>query len=158
MSGLQNEPIEERFFRKVDADGICWVWLASLDDHGYGRFCRGARGLGESKAHRWSYEFLVGPIPEGMTVDHLCRNRKCVNPDHMEIVTQGTNVLRGYTLAGMNARKTHCKNGHEFTPENTRIRRHGWRECRQCIKAVNARRYKRFAEALRIVDGLEAAA
>ena len=86
-------------------------------------------------AHRFMYEYLIGPIPDGMTIDHLCRVRKCVNPMHMEVVTQKENMLRGNTLQAKNKNKTHCVRGHEFTPDNTLVyrRNNGYmRICRKC--------------------------
>lgn len=105
----------ERFWAKVDASGVCWEWTASTDGiKGYGRFDHQA-------AHRWAYEYLVGPIPDGMTVDHQCRNPPCVNPDHFELVTVAENTRRGGAFSARNARKTHCPKGHEYTPENTKV-------------------------------------
>lgn len=162
MSTRRIEPIEDRFFRKVDAVGICWVWTGYCNKDGYGRFNRGAQGMGVASAHRWAYEYLVGAIPAGMTLDHLCRNRKCVNPDHLEIVTRGANVLRGHSSPAANARKTRCKHGHEFTHENTYdLNRHHdgrvGRCCRQCALIAQARRYRNRVAALRIVGGSGAA-
>lgn len=81
--------------------------------------------------HRIAYELAVGPIPVGLVIDHLCRNHSCINPEHLEPVTNVENVMRGESAWARNARKTHCKRGHEFTDENT-IRRNGTRSCRQC--------------------------
>lgn len=91
----------ERFWSKVDTSGICWEWTAARSD-GYGQF---KSGPGEpAGAHRWAYQYLVGPIPVGVQLDHLCRNRACVNPDHLEPVSQRENILRGYGGAGRTIR------------------------------------------------------
>lgn len=93
--------------------------------------------------HRVSYESVKGPIPEGLVIDHLCRQRSCVRPDHMEPVTLKVNVLRGSSIFAKRARQTHCQNGHEFTPENTR--RHGKegrnRRCITCDKTYRLSHY-----------------
>lgn len=120
----------ERFWSKVEQTDSCWLWLASLSAEGrYGRFC--IRGK-DRRAHRVAYELLVGPIPEGMTIDHLCRVRHCVNPSHLEAVTMKVNVLRGNAFSATNARKTHCIHGHEFTPRNTSKKTNGGRRCLVC--------------------------
>ena len=107
--------LNERFWSKVDKDGPggCWLWTASQNGYGYGKF-KAPHAFVAS--HRYAYELLVGPIPDGLQIDHLCRNRACVNPAHLEPVTQRVNLMRGNTLASINARKTHCIRGHEFTP------------------------------------------
>lgn len=121
----------------------CWLWPKFRDRDGYGRaFFRGSTWL----AHRASYESLVGPIPDGLTLDHLCRTRACVNPEHLEPVTRGENLLRGETLQGINSRKTRCVNGHEFTPENTYVTRSGHRACRACGRISVRRRNLRRKE------------
>lgn len=107
----------DRFWVKVHKTNDCWYWTASLDSAGYGLFRANGR---MNKAHRYAYELLVAPIPAGLTIDHLCRVRTCVNPDHLEAVTQQENTAR--------ARKSHCIRGHEFTKENT----YWSRSCRAC--------------------------
>ena len=86
-------------------------------------------------AHRVSYQLVVGEIPEGLTLDHLCRNPSCVNPDHLEPVTTKENILRGVSKIAQQARQTHCKRGHPFDEENTMIVRGSARQCRACNKA-----------------------
>ena len=111
----------------------CWEWTASCYQNGYGSFYYAGRKI---KAHRFAYETLVGVIPKGLEIDHLCRNRRCVNPAHMELVTRSENILRGL-LPGIGRayqqNKTYCPNGHPYNEANTylRIDRQG-RECRTC--------------------------
>lgn len=111
-----------RFLAKVDVrvDG-CWEWNGATRSSTYGAFAYGGRRK-VVQAHRWSYEHFVGPVPEGMQIDHLCRNRACVRPDHLEPVTPRENTRRG-TVGEVNRRRlaavTHCPAGHEYTAENT---------------------------------------
>lgn len=131
---------EERFWSKVHSTiaGECWLWTASVDRDGYGKY--GQPTGGWVRAHRWAYEHLIGPIPDGLVIDHLCRVRSCVNPAHMEPVTIQVNTERG--VRGVPPRKTHCKRGHEFTPDNVYMKPGStWRECRTC-KRMLKRRYK----------------
>lgn len=122
--------------------GPCWIWTGwRKKDGGYGLVSYKDK---TRVVHRLIYELLVGPIPDGLTIDHLCRVRHCVNPTHMEPVTVKVNTLRGETLAARNAVATHCAHGHEFTEDNTR---YGYprgirsRICRTCRNDRARRRY-----------------
>ena len=122
-----------RFWSYVEkrGPGECWLWTGGTTGDGYGRFnLRGGASHKNSGAHRFAYEALRGPIPAEVVIDHLCRNRLCINPSHMELVTTQENVRRG--RAGQHqARKTHCPQGHPYDLMNTRFH-NGSRFCRQC--------------------------
>lgn len=107
----------------------CWIWTGRVADTGYGRIEH--RGV-NTGAHKLSFLEAGGQIPDGYVLDHLCRNRACINPAHLEPVTVKENNLRGDGFAGRNARKTHCKHGHEFTPQNTIPWGVNGRACREC--------------------------
>jgi len=125
----------EDFFKKADTTGQCWNWLGSKYKNGYGKL--GRAGV---MAHRIAYELTRGHVPETMCLDHLCKNRQCVNPDHLEIVSLVENVMRGDSQFAKNARKTHCKHGHEFTAKNTYIHpKRGSRLCRVCRDDASAK-------------------
>ncbi len=133
----------ERFTAKYTPNPVteCWEWNACRDQHGYGLF----RNDGQMRrAHRLAYQWLVGPIPEGLVLDHLCRVRHCVNPKHLEPVTMQVNVLRGLAPAAKNVSKTHCIKGHEFTEENTYVWRRK-RNCRACMRLITIGRRKRHS-------------
>ena len=125
----------------------CWIYYGQHDRYGYGKY-RKSNGQWVSP-HRIAYEALVGEIPKGLVIDHLCRTRDCCNPTHLEPVTNRENIMRGETIAARNAAKTHCKRGHEFTPENIRRNKHGSRVCIECSRQSGIRaRDKRRAAAL----------
>lgn len=129
-SGLENAAIPLRFWNKIRvSESGCWEWTASKTTSGYAEFSYGGR---LTRASRYIYSALIGPIPVGLTLDHLCRNRTCVNPYHLEPVTMRENILRGIGLTAQNAQKTACIRGHPFDLFNTRIRSDGTRQCRRC--------------------------
>lgn len=124
----KSRPLEERFWEKVDKAGDCWLWTAGKA-RGYGYIRLNGR---TQAAHRVAYAMLVGPIPEGLTLDHLCRNPACVNPAHLEVVSLKENILRGIGASAQHARQTHCIRGHPFDEENTYWCSDGRRQCRAC--------------------------
>jgi hypothetical protein len=120
----------------------CWLWGGALNRDGYGTIY--VQGSKRKLAHRIIFESMRRPVPEGMHLDHLCRNRLCVNPDHLEIVSPRTNVLRGQGLTAVNARKTHCVQGHALTADNVWLdkrKSHTARKCRIC-KAATIKRWR----------------
>lgn len=123
---------KEKFISIIEhhmKDG-CWIFPGRVIKGGYMLF-------GHKLAHRYSYEIFKGEIPKGLTIDHLCRNTTCVNPYHLEAVTQRENNLRGNNWGGINSRKTHCPKGHEYTKDNTTIwsnSSNGARRCKICLK------------------------
>lgn len=121
--------LPRRIAEKIDTDSSgCWIWTAARST-GYGRVSYNGRTV---VAHRVVYEILVGPIPDGLQLDHLCRNRACVRPDHLEPVTQRENLLRGQTIPARHAARTHCNWGHRFDSTNTGRTVDGYRRCRRC--------------------------
>lgn len=145
---------EERFFGRVNKDGPpptvrpdlggCWIWTSPNVSGGsdpsrrYGHMTINGKGV---YAHRLSYEMHNGPIPSGLTVDHLCKTTLCVNPTHLEAVTLAENLKRGDGFGGLNARKTHCPYGHEYAGGNLRVTRKGYRACVACARAASKRYY-----------------
>ena len=123
------------FADKVLVGDGCWEYTGYRGRHGYGVVNRGVHtkaGGKLKKAHQLMYELMVGPIPEGTELDHLCRAKHCIRPSHLEPVDHRTNLLRGEAPAAINARKTHCKRGHELVPENLLQRPSGVRACKLC--------------------------
>jgi hypothetical protein len=121
-------------------DRGCWVWQRARQRNGYGKARLSER---DWLAHRLSYEAHIGPIPDGMQIDHLCRNRACVKPAHLEPVTVRQNLLRGQGVTAREAAQTHCIHGHPFTGPNLYLDPRGRRQCRQCRRAAGRRRYER---------------
>ncbi len=133
------ETVVRRFWERVHKKGPdeCWPWAQAVSSTGYGQFQLFHHRV---LAHRFAYEMAYGAIPSGLQIDHLCRNRACCNPTHLEAVTLRENVLRGVGVTAVNARKTHCVNGHEFNEENTGYTPTGKRVCRACKRAEFHRR------------------
>jgi hypothetical protein len=123
----------------VDEAG-CWLWQRRRIAKGYGQVW--VPGVGNRFAHRVFYEHLVGPIPDGLTIDHLCRVTACCRPDHLEPVTSRLNTLRGATVTADNAQRTHCLRGHQLAGDNlvAAHTRRGWRECATCHRQRDAER------------------
>lgn len=129
---------EELFLEKIKKDPVtgCWVWTSVQYHAGYGKFHNGTTMIG---AHRWSYMHFKGPIPPGLEIDHLCRVRLCVNPDHLEAVTRVENLRRANPAAWRRGpRHSHCRRGHEFTPDNIALDSRGQRLCLTCKRATLA--------------------
>ena len=131
----KNPTPEERFWTKVDKTESCWLWTAQKDRNGYGYFTV-RHGL-KKYAHRFAYELVIGPIPAGLMLDHLCRTHACCNPSHLEPVTHRENMAR---LAAAN---TTCGQGHPWTPESTLIGSRGTRACRICRAAWHRNRTRK---------------
>jgi len=145
--------IKDRFWSKVKKTKTCWLWLGKLN-HGYGRIFNGERYDG---AHRFSYELHYKiKLDRGikMQIDHLCRNPACVNPKHLEYVPKKINWIRGNSTSAINARKTHCNKGHEFTEENTYSYKDRCRTCRIC-HLQNCREYQKKRRDKRRIERLK---
>jgi len=133
------ERFEEKYvIQDMGWETPCWIWTAGLDAHGYGKFRW--NGDNQRKAHRYSYITFRGPIPPGLVPDHLCRIHRCVNYQHLEVVTERENILRGVGLAAQNAKKPTCQMGHSLEGDNLRLIGNR-RRCRICCRAKNRQRY-----------------
>ena len=131
--GPRPRPIAERIWDKVETPDTCWLWTGAKNDRGYGTVWDLER-RSRVYVHRALFQLLVGPIPEGLELDHLCRNPGCVNPAHLEPVTHRENVLRGTSPTAFNNRLTHCPAGHPYDEKNTYYPKRGGRMCRECAR------------------------
>ena len=141
---MMDKAVYARFWSKVDVKrkNECWLWKSSCRPNGYGELSVKNKSV---SAHVLSFEYTNGEVPKGLWVDHICRNRKCVNPNHLRAVTPKTNALENSDSSSFHfSQRTHCNNGHEFTPENTRYVPHKksgkkHRRCRACNVLYKAR-------------------
>jgi len=144
--------VTERWLAHVDKNGPipeyrpdlgpCWIWTGAKANTGYGQLSVDGH---PTYVHRLAYELLVGPIPDGLTIDHLCRIRACCCPGHLEAISLSENKRRGMSPAAINARRTHCIHGHPFDEANTRITPSGYRRCRRCHLLSELERRKKAA-------------
>lgn len=154
-TGRPPRPASERFFRRTQlAANGCIEWTGRIDRYGYGQFLpAGGRSANNMGAHRWSYEHHFGPIPSGLQIDHLCRNTRCVNPDHLEAVTPQENVARREAFYRNNSHikrrhrpRTHCRAGHPYNEANIHVWPNGDRACRTCMERRRETRRQRRLE------------
>lgn len=147
MAPQRQDPLENFYSHVWMVDDGCWFWTGATR-YEYGVFSVKVKGSKQTTdpAHVWAYERLVGPVPEGLVLDHLCRKTLCVNPKHLEPVTVQENVLRGTAPSAVNAKKTHCIRGHELSGDNLyiHIRKNKFRDqthrlCKTCQRERNAR-------------------
>lgn len=135
----------KRFWGRVQqVPGPCWLWEGRIDRQGYGRaYCWTAKR--QQLAHRVAYKVAVGPIPPGLTIDHLCRTPRCVRPDHLRACTMTENLMAAHSQAppAVNARKTHCLRGHSYAPDNCFVDRKGYRHCLKCRALVRGQKESR---------------
>lgn len=132
--GTNRDDLKARLLARVaiTAEG-CWEWTRAKNWGGYGVTCYQGQRM---TAHRAAYMAWRGEIPSGLHIDHLCRNRACANPEHMECVTPRENTMRGFGPTANHAHKTHCKHGHQLDADNTRVTKRGHRVCRACHRKV----------------------
>lgn len=145
--------LSERLFSKLEAEPNtgCWLWIGRLQKDGYGEVDMGAKRI--AKAHRAVWEELVGPIPGGLQVDHLCRVRSCVNPDHLELVTSWENTMRGNHPRSIVIRTGRCQRGHERSPENLYVYKNGsTSHCRPCANLTARERWAKKRAKLQAAD------
>jgi len=138
------KPPITRIYEKIKYVGNCWIYTGSKDRYGYGRIGIKLRRV---STHRFMYEYYCGSISPDLELDHLCRNHACCNPEHLEAVSHQVNMHRGN-----NGMKTHCKNGHEFNPENTYIKKDGSRNCKLCNITFATEYYSKNKEIVKIYN------
>lgn len=143
--GRPARPLLERLSEQIVrvADGDCWLWTGLTDIDGYGIIGEGGNNCRSLRVHRVVYQMAVGPIPEGMVIDHLCRVRNCANPAHLEVVTPAENTRRSNAVRPL---PTHCIRGHAFDARNTYITKEGHRRCRVCKAAHERERQRRLRQ------------
>jgi hypothetical protein len=128
---MRNDPVVYRLLDNVDMNlNGCWLWVGRRNKSGYGEMKVANR---KEYTHRVAFEMFNGPIPDGKEIHHTCTRKGCLQPDHLVAVSHRENLLADDTVVGRNHRKTHCIRGHEFTPENTRVRPNGYGVSRRCI-------------------------
>lgn len=140
----KRRPIGERFWEKVQKTDECWLWVAGLNADGYGMF-ESVAEFGTNRAHRVAWIMANGPIPQGMQLDHLCRVRSCVNPAHLEVVTNKENILRSNGWGGVSSRRAHCPKGHPYSGDNLRVGG-GRRHCVACVRESTRNRMRRIRQ------------
>jgi hypothetical protein len=141
--GKSSWTLEKRLSEKIiKSESGCWVWIGARQKSGHGSVCINGTMY---RAHRVLYTLHKGDIPEGLVLDHLCRNPSCVNPDHLEPVTQHENLLRGNGASANNHKKTHCKRGHELSGDNLKLNVNNQRVCIKCRRLRDIK-YKRKAK------------
>lgn len=134
---------DNRFWSKVEKTDYCWNWKSVLDAGGYGQFKYNGKMV---HTHRFVLKLIGVELIDGLQIDHLCRNRKCVNPTHLEQVTKRENILRGVSPSAIHAKKTHCPKGHDYTTENTYYYKRGGRQCKKCIIERSLNQYKNIKD------------